>query len=383
MSTLNKSKQFPTVLDKWRRKGFELATILDDKIEKNKKKLEILKSQNLMRIKEIKQKENEIAEEKRNITNLTSQLKLIESENMVNERHISDFNSSDKKSEEIFNNIIECGSRHRKLIQEKSEDFFKKNEFEIDKITLQIKKMRSFKIPPSVLKVKSEEQKTKKLKAILSSKQKDIEEHEAAESIYSKMIESYKKLNQLKLQFQAVEESKEQERIERQKEDELKRQYEELQENGRVMIQNEEQKLKKRFDNLMLERNNINLQIDSLQRQIEKYSTIVHQTNESTKEKNNNYIQRIHEQETEIEKLEKQIVQMESQMRFDCETNTDPEKPKMPSMCQPSFPSFSIQQEKTHYQHNRPPTEQNIDNELLNLLQRAKMVYNGSIPRDK
>ncbi|OHS97618.1 hypothetical protein TRFO_09316 [Tritrichomonas foetus] len=375
----------PTILDKWRRKGIFLANMLDDKIEKSSKKIEDLRAINIMKSKEIKKKENDVAEERRNILALNSQLKSIETENSVNERHIADFFVSDQHSEEIFQNIINVGQQHSKnfinLYQKYNDEII----YPIERFQSLLVKIKSFSIPKAALNWKAEEEKSKKLRSILTTKQKELDEHEADQSIYSKLIESYKKLNQLQAQYKAIEDAKDTERKERQKEDELKKAYQDIIDQGRSNIKEEEKKLKKNYEETLAERNNLTQQINSLQRQLERYNLVVQQTTESNQEKIHNYTQTIQKQEDEILEMEEKISEMESKLRFDAETNTEPEKPKYPSMNPPKFPSIPVMPPVSQTPINpsapTPAPEQNNDNyksSLYELLQRANQVYHGN-----
>ena len=95
---------------------------------------------------------------------------------------------------------------------------------------------------------------------------------------------------------------------------------------------------------------------------------------------------KIQNQNEEIEELEHQVQELENSLRFDVETNTEPEKPKFPSMNMPQFPSYQIQQNRqqnniANNQNNstaqQPPVDQ-YKSSLHELLQRANQVYNGN-----
>ena len=252
----------------------------------------------------------------------------------------------------------------------------------MEKINNLSEKIKSFKIPKSIAQYKLEEKKLNKIRLLHSQKQKELEEHEAAESIYQKMIDANQKLHQLQLQYKAVEEANESDRKERQKEDELKIAYKELQENGKRKIQDEEKKLKSAYEELLQERNSLSQKINSLQIQLEKYTKIVQITKEANQQKINEYTQKIQEQNFQIEELQEQVRELENSLRFDVETNTEHEKPKFPSMNPPQFPSYPIHQNASQTAINQNTTNtQPIDqykSSLHELLQRANQVYNGN-----
>lgn len=377
-----------TILDKWRQTGFILANKLDEKEEKIFAQLNNIRNENNQKAKEIKSKEKEILEEKQNIANLTIQLKSIESENSVSQKHLFDFQAKDQHLEGVYNEILNVSLIHLKSFENLKNEKYLLNDsyFPMDKINSLSNKIKSFKIPKSVLQYTSEEKKLNKIRSFYTQKQKEFEEHEAAESIYQKMIDANQTLHQLHLQYKAVEEANESDRKERQREDELKRTYKELQENGKKKIQEEEKKLKNSFEELLGVRNTMSQKINSLQIQLEKLSNLVQITEEANQQKINEYVQKIQNQNAEIEELEHQVQELENSLRFDVETNTEPEKPKFPSMNMPQFPSFQIQQNRqqnniANNQNNstaqQPPVDQ-YKSSLHELLQRANQVYNGN-----
>ncbi|KAK8882167.1 hypothetical protein M9Y10_044807 [Tritrichomonas musculus] len=377
-----------TILDKWRQTGFILANKLDEKEEKIFAQLNNIRNENNQKAKEIKSKEKEILEEKQNIANLTIQLKSIESENSVSQKHLFDFQAKDQHLEGVYNEILNVSLIHLKSFENLKNEKYLLNDsyFPMDKINSLSNKIKSFKIPKSVLQYTSEEKKLNKIRSFYTQKQKEFEEHEAAESIYQKMIDANQTLHQLHLQYKAVEEANESDRKERQREDELKRTYKELQENGKKKIQEEEKKLKNSFEELLGVRNTMSQKINSLQIQLEKLSNLVQITEEANQQKINEYVQKIQNQNEEIEELEHQVQELENSLRFDVETNTEPEKPKFPSMNMPQFPSYQIQQNRqqnniANNQNNstaqQPPVDQ-YKSSLHELLQRANQVYNGN-----
>lgn len=375
----------PTILDKWRQKGFILADKLDRKEEKNFKQLNDFRNENIQITKDIKSKENEISEEKRNIENLLLQLKSIESENSVNQRHLSDFKAKDQHLEEIYSEILNVSVTHLKSFEklENEKYLLNNSNFPLKKVENLTEKIKSFKMPKSVTLYKLEEKKLSKIRSIYTQKQKELEEHEAAESIYQKIIDANQKLHQLQLQYKAVEEANESDRIERQKEDELKRAYKELQENGKRKIQEEEKKFKSSYEELLTERNRLSQKINSMQIQLEKYSNIIQITNETNQQKLDEYSQKIQDQNSQIEELNEQAQELENSLLFDVETNTEHEKPKFPMMNQPKYPSYPIHQNisqtsSMNNQNSQQPQVDQYKSSLHELLQRANQVYNGN-----
>lgn len=375
----------PTILDKWRQKGFMLANKLDRKEEKNSRQLNDFRELNFRKKNEIKNKENEISEEKRNIANLLLQLKSIESENSVNQRHLSDFQAKDQHLEEIYSEISNVSMNHLKSFEELKNEKFQLDDsnFPLKKLYSLTEKIKSFIIPSSVTQYKLEEKRLLKIKSTYSLKQKELEEHEAAESIYQKLIDANQKLHELQLQFKAVEEANESDRKERQKEDQLKKVYNELQENGKRKIQEEEKKLKRTYDDLLSERNRLSQKINSMKIKLEKCSDTIQITKEMNQHKIDEYAHKVQTQNSQIEELNNQVIELENSLLFDVETNTEHEKPKFPMMNQPKYPSYPIHQNisqtsSMNNQNSQQPQVDQYKSSLHELLQRANQVYNGN-----
>lgn len=385
----------PTILDKWRSKGFELANLVDEKEEETFNAISEFQNQNSLKMQDIERIKANIIQGKTEIINLEDQLKSLESMNSVNAKHLSGFQEKNQKLDEIYSKIIGVSENHLKSLDDKFKSISESN-CPISKIDDFLSKTRSFNIPKESLQYKVEEKKLKKLQSQYSQQQNQVKEHEAAQSIFEKLIVAYQKSHELEMKRKAIEDNQKAEQKERQKEEELKLAYKEIQEKGKKTIQEEEKKLKRAYEDLLNERNNISQQVNSIQIQLEKYSTLVQQTNDSMQEKINQYENTIQKQESEIQSLKEELAMLESLQRKSISVNTEKVEKKIPIDSQQSkFPTFDTHSipsllpepyAPTPYQSDfitqspAQPQRTKIFMELDELLKKAKAA-NAQIPK--
>lgn len=315
-----------TILDKWRRKAFELIQTYVIKQNKyiDSKNMFISSKENVENeIRKIKIRLNETSAE---IQYLDNSLKILNSSLEVTKKNFHKMNGNEENSALKLKNIINIANKHLKYS-------FDVEDKRLDTLENIKKKFSMLPMAPTLQNLSEIQQENMKLSKELEEKQKKVFKREMNIENYKKLLESEKKLNTLKMQWNAISDEIEKFEVQSRSLAEAKQQYDLLLEDGRFLLEEKKLELKDRYDRIIQERNDLINKEQELSNLIDDNNDIVENKKNSAQKEIDDLTNIILEQNGVKESLTKKVATLESQLRFDKEVNTEKLKQNNISVC--------------------------------------------------
>lgn len=315
-----------TILDKWRRKAFELIQTYVLKQNKyiDSKNMFISSKENVENeIRKIKIRLNETSAE---IQYLDNSLKILNSSLEVTKKNFHKMNENEENSALKLKNIINIANKHLKYS-------FDVEDKRLDTLENIKKKFSMLPMAPTLQNLSEIQQENMKLSKELEEKQKKVFKREMNIENYKKLLESEKKLNTLKMQWNAISDEIEKFEVQSRSLAEAKQQYDLLLEDGRFLLEEKKLELKDRYDRIIQERNDLINKEQELSNLIDDNNDIVENKKNSAQKEIDDLTNIILEQNGVKESLTKKVATLESQLRFDKEVNTEKLKQNNISVC--------------------------------------------------
>lgn len=314
-----------TILDKWRRKAFELTNELVEMEQQQANELARFRAAESAISQRILDIRNKLAQTEKDNIKLDNERKCIESQISILERHSTAIDSQTETASVHYNRIVEVGMMHTNIQPPE----VPKLEEEVNRLHEQISKLKTLIIPLPPSTWPKLETQVKELNGILKEKIHQSEEQKAAISIFRKLSAAQRKYHQLDVQMKGIEAEIEKENEERMREQKLRAQLVDMKDELKRRMNEKESELREVYEARKLERDRLIRQKKNLQIDIENTKSRTEMMEEEAKAELHEYAETVKRQNEDIEELRERARTMEAMLRFDKETNTEQERPRI------------------------------------------------------
>ena len=328
----------PTVLDKWRRKAFELTNELYEmEMNNQKESSQFAAAESTLSQKVADMKANISATVKTN-SKLEGEQKCVESQISVLQKHLSALDSKAQIATDRYGEIVQIGERYMKT---KTPEVASVSG-ELKTLQELMDRLRAIIVPKQPKKWTHLENQVRELTRQLSDKKRQSEEQKAAISIYRKLLAAQRKYHQLGVQMKGIEAEIQRENDERMHEQELRDQLVNMKEQAKRDLNEREVQMRQAHEAKKLERDKIERQKKNLQVEIENAKLKTESAQEEATVRIRDCEETLARQAKEIEELQHKVTVMELSLRFEKETNTEQERPQIFELDPPRKPAPQV-----------------------------------------
>jgi chromosome segregation ATPase len=303
-----------TLLEKWRRKAFELTKQLVAMEVSNEKDRANFQAMEASILKQIEDKNAKIKATEQENRRLEDETKHLESEVTIGQRHVDSLESKLAKARAQCSAVIHVVRRHRSW-----RPTLPSKKYPFDHLQHQIHRLRTLAFPKHPQPNTDLELKYRRLSEKLREKDRQKEERLAAISIFQKVATFQKKYRQLQTQMKGIEEEVERANAERRQEQELRGILSKLQETGQKRLAEEEAKLRTVYESKRRERDGVLRKKTLLMNEIDELKRGVVNARENLQNELREKEDTLRERKAEIERLKEVKSEMQRLQRFDKE----------------------------------------------------------------
>ena len=328
----------PTVLDKWRRKAFELTNELYEmEMNNQKESSQFAAAESALSQKVADMKASISATTKAN-TKLEGEQKCVESQISVLQKHLGALDSQAQIATDRYGEIVQIGERYMKTKTPEVTSVAS----ELKTLQELVDRLRAITVPKKPKKWTHLENQVRELTRQLSDKKRQSEEQKAAISIYRKLVAAQRKYHQLGVQMKGIEAEIQRENDERMHEQELRDQLVNMKEQAKRDLNEREVQMRQAYEAKKLERDKIERQKKNLQVEMENAKLKTESAQEEATVRVRDCEETLARQAKEIEELQHKVTVMELSLRFEKETNTEQERPQIFELDPPRKPAPQV-----------------------------------------
>ena len=266
---------------------------------------------------------------------LEGEQKCIESQISILQKHLNALHSKSQIATDRYAEIVSVGEKYMKMkpptVTSVSDT--------IKTIRSQISRLQSVVIAKRPKKWTHLENQIRELNRQLSDKKQQSEDQKAAIAIYRKLVAAQRKYHQLGVQMKGIEAEIQRENDERLHEQKLRDDLVELKEKSKRALNERESQLRKAYEEKRLERERIERQKKHIQMEIENAKLKADSAAEDFEARVRESQAVLERQTKEIAELQSKVTVMELSLRFEKETNTEPERPPVFELDPPRKPA--------------------------------------------